>query len=217
MRCEYNDKHKYDVMIVIVSSTMKRQQYSLPMPSVHHRHRAVPLFTDMTRVERLTSPPRIFGPNAVAWTNNFTSSPRATDRIQKAWGYNVGDGPIWELVEDRGWYKEAYTDSVPGNEFGEAKRRPSVYQDIRVRDGWTLLTREYVFFPFLLQNAQVFREAAPYLPTDITTTDEGYFKPPPPLPCYFGPFGEQKKFDMKMFDTLQMCMCIFFCPVLPNY
>ncbi|KAF8632767.1 hypothetical protein AX15_001702 [Amanita polypyramis BW_CC] len=168
---------------------MKRQQYSLPTPSVHHRHRAVPLFTDTTRVERLTSPPTLSGSNTVSWTNNFTSSPRVTDRVQKAWGYNVGDGPIWELVEDRGWYKEAYKDSGPSDEFGEAKRRPRVYQDIRVRDAWTLLTRE---------------DAAPYLPTDTTTTDEGEFKPPPPLPCYFGPFGEQKKFDMGMFDTLQM-------------
>ncbi len=125
--------------------TTKRQQYSLPTPSVHHRHRAVPLFTDSTRVERLTSPPNLFEPNHVVWTNNFTSSAKGTDRVQKAWGYNVAEGPIWELVEDRGWYKEGFRDPTPSDEIGEVKRRPRVYQSVRVKDGWEVLTREYVF------------------------------------------------------------------------
>ena len=124
------------------AQTTKRQQYSLPTPSVHHRHRAVPLFTDTTRVERLTSPPKLFEPNHVVWTNNFTSSAKGTDRVQKAWGYNVAEGPIWELVEDRGWYKEGFMDPTLSDEISEAKRRPRVYQSVRVKDGWEVLSRE---------------------------------------------------------------------------
>ncbi|KAF8630441.1 hypothetical protein AX17_005418 [Amanita inopinata Kibby_2008] len=165
----------------------RRQQYSLPTPSVHHRHRAVPLFIETSRVERLATRPKLFEPTPLVWTNSFTHNPRVTDRIQKAWGYNVGDGPIWELVEDRGWYKESA--GALGEEGSEARRRPRVYQDIKVKDGWVVLTKD---------------EAKPYLPTDTTTTEEGEFKPAPPLHCYFGPFDRQEKHIMQMFDTLEM-------------
>ncbi|KAM6500158.1 hypothetical protein JOM56_003172 [Amanita muscaria] len=176
----------------LVARTAKRQQYALPTPSVHHRHRALPLFTDATtRVERLTSCPKLFESNSTTiWTNGFTSSPKVTDRVQKAWGYNVGNGPIWQLVEDRGWYKEAYTGKTEDDsEMDDAKRRPRVYHDVGVMNGWSLLSLE---------------EAAPYLPTDSRTTDEGEFRPPPLVQCYFGPFGDQKKHDMKVFDGLNM-------------
>jgi transcription factor C subunit 6 len=118
----------------------KRLSYSLPAPLVHHRHRAVPLLTRPGRVERLTEHPKLFGASSVTLTNGFAKIPRIMDRVTKSWGYNVGPGPLWELIEDRGWFKEA---EVTGNGVdSEAKRRPRVYQDIRVREGWQLLTEK---------------------------------------------------------------------------
>lgn len=189
------------------AQTTKRQQYSLPTPSVHHRHRAVPLFADTTRVERLASAPKLFEPNHVVWTNNFTSSAKGTDRVQKAWGYNVAEGPLWELLEDRGWYKEGYKDPCPADDIGEAKRRPRVHQGIRVKHGWEVLSREFVFAIGSCDSNEcsVVRNAAPYMPLHTETTDEGELRPPPPVSCYFGPFGNQKKYDMSIFDVLQLC------------
>ncbi|KAF9462752.1 hypothetical protein BDZ94DRAFT_707255 [Collybia nuda] len=162
----------------------KRQMYVLPAPSVHHRHRAVPLYSRMGRVERLASRPSLFKPYDVIMSNNFTQNPKVTDRINRAWGYNVGCGPLWELVEDRGWYKEAI-ESIPDMDR-EEYRRPVVYQNIGVKSGWEILSQEH---------------AASYLPTDITMTEDGNLKPPPPVSCLFGPIEEQVQLNFKMFQT----------------
>lgn len=122
----------------------KRQMYVLPAPSVHHRHRAVPLHSRTGRVERLASKPSLFKPYDVIMTNNFTQNPKVTDRVNKSWGYNVGSGPLWELVEDRGWYKEAI-ESIPDMDR-EEYRRPRVYQNIGVKNGWEILNQEYVAY-----------------------------------------------------------------------
>ena len=189
------------------AQTTKRQQYSLPTPSVHHRHRAVPLFADTTRVERLASPPKLFEPNHVVWTNNFTSSAKGTDRVQKAWGYNVAEGPLWELLEDRGWYKEGYKDPSPGDDIGEAKRRPRVHQDVRVKDGWEVLSSEYVFSLGSCNSTKcsAVSDAASHVFAHTEPTEASEFRFPPPVPCYFGPFGNQKKYNMNRFDVLQLC------------
>src|ERR1700761_3425081 len=55
-----------------IARTSKRQIYILPTPSVHHRHRAVPLYSWTGRVERLAAQPILFGPQMTAPTNNFT-------------------------------------------------------------------------------------------------------------------------------------------------
>jgi transcription factor C subunit 6 len=73
----------------------------------------------------------------VTLTNGFTQDPRIVDRITKSWGWNVGPGPLWELIEDRGWYKEA--EAVGDDVHLEAKRRPKVYEEICVRDDWQLI------------------------------------------------------------------------------
>ena len=86
----------------------------------------------------LTVRPPLFGPTPVVLTNSFTQSPKVTDRVNKSWGYNVGSGPLWEMVEDRGWYKEAVT---TGNDVdSEAKRRPRVLEDLCVKNGWRVLS-----------------------------------------------------------------------------
>ena len=125
-----------------LSRPSHRQMYSLPTPSLHHRHRAVPLFPRPGQVERLDSPPPLFGPTSTVPTNSFTHDQRVTDRANKAWGYNVGSGPLWDLTEDRGWYKEALPDE---NEVGrEINRRPRMYAGLRVVDGWAILSARCV-------------------------------------------------------------------------
>ncbi|KAF8177239.1 hypothetical protein BJ912DRAFT_986062 [Pholiota molesta] len=124
------------------ASGSKRQMYVLPTPSVHHRHRAVPLYSREGRVERLVSPPSLFTPITTG--------------------------------ED--------TDT-------EAKRRPRVYHDVPLVDGWEVLSAE---------------GAALYLPTDDVTTEEGHLKPPPPVVCYLGPIKSQSRETLSMFDSVSM-------------
>ncbi|KAJ7075875.1 hypothetical protein B0H15DRAFT_865619 [Mycena belliarum] len=169
-----------------IARTSKRQIYVLPTPSVHHRHRAVPLYSREGRVERLTAKPVLFGPTVTAPTNNFTHSPAVTNRVNKGWGFNVGAGPLWDMVEDRGWYKEAVPSD--GDLEIEANRRPVTHSGVRVKPGWQVLSRD---------------EATPYLPTDAVTTEEGNLKPPPPVSCLFGPFDNQHRIEVDMFETLK--------------
>jgi transcription factor C subunit 6 len=124
----------------------KGKMYALPTPSVNHRHRAVPLYSREGRTERLTVRPSLFEPSSLTLTTSFTERPKVSERVNKAWGFNVGYGPLWDLAEDRGWYKEAIT--TGNNTDTEAKRRPRVYPDIRVQDGWEIMNLEYVPFSF---------------------------------------------------------------------
>jgi transcription factor C subunit 6 len=130
-----------------------RQSFSLPNPTVHHRHRPMPLFDRSGNVEQLLEEPVMFRPPSITTTNGFTSSKLTRDRLSKAWGFNVGSGPLWELLEDRGWYKETcrVTSSSPEPEK-EALRRPHVYQNVRLKDGWKILTKEFVFFNHFREN-----------------------------------------------------------------
>jgi transcription factor C subunit 6 len=114
--------------------------YQLPAPSVHHRHRAVPLFTRTCRVERLVALPQTFAPAKTVPTNNLTHSPAITDRVTKAWGYNVGPGPLWELVEDRSWFKESQPEG--GEVDQEAYHRLIVYEKVCVKAGWRIMHAE---------------------------------------------------------------------------
>jgi len=61
-------------------------------------------------------------------------------------GFNVGYGPLWDLAEDRGWYKEAITRR--SNTDTEAKDRPQVYPDIGIQTGGEVMNLEYVPFSF---------------------------------------------------------------------
>ncbi|KAF9450261.1 hypothetical protein P691DRAFT_774066 [Macrolepiota fuliginosa MF-IS2] len=164
----------------------RRQMYTLPTPSVHHRHRAVPLYRRDGRVERLRQPAELFKEPTVMMTNSVISG-KVMERVNKAWGYNAGTGPLWEMAEDRGWFKES---KRPGNDGdADAQRRPLVHHNVRVKNDWQILTKE---------------EAAAYLPSDTTTTEEGNLKPPPPLICYVGPHDEQTRIEMQIFDTRPM-------------
>lgn len=133
-----------------LSRASKRQQYVLPTPSVHHRHRAVPLYTRTGRVERLESKPVLFKAPKITMSNNFTQNVKVSDRVNKSWGYNVGPGPIWELVEDRGWYKEA-VENVPDMDR-DANRRPKVYKNVLIKSDWEVLNKRYVIYSCVADN-----------------------------------------------------------------
>ncbi|EGN95834.1 hypothetical protein SERLA73DRAFT_13040, partial [Serpula lacrymans var. lacrymans S7.3] len=163
------------------------KMYALPTPSIHHRHRAVPVYFPNTKVERLESLPPLFGPTKIVATNNFTSNTTVTERLSKAWGYNVGAGPLWDLMEDRSSFKEAA--DVEGETQSERNRRPRVYQHVCVKEGWEILDSEF---------------ASPHLPTDTVMTEEGNFQPPPPLHCFLGPVDKQSRVETNMFDSHKM-------------
>ncbi|PPQ78436.1 hypothetical protein CVT25_011881 [Psilocybe cyanescens] len=180
-------KAKAEAIVSVGPPTAKRQMYALPAPSVHHRHRAVPLYSRAGRVERLISPPHLFGAPSISLTNGVTENSKISDRVNKSWGYNIGSGPLWDLAEDRGWYKEAIT---TGNDTDtEASRRPRVYSNVKAGHDMHVMSIE---------------DAAPYLPTDDVTTEEGNLQPPPALPCYFGPIKNQTRQDMHMFESFPM-------------
>jgi len=100
----------------------KRHNYVLPTPS---GHRAAPLYLPTGRVERLTAAPILFGPPSLTLTSGCTENVKVSDRVNKAWGFNVGPGPLWDISEDRGWYKEAISTGYDIESDG--KRRRGVY------------------------------------------------------------------------------------------
>ncbi|GBE81838.1 hypothetical protein SCP_0402120 [Sparassis crispa] len=165
-----------------LSRTATRQQYALPaLPGVHHRHRAVALYRRDSPVERLAKAPMPFAPDTTVLTKSSTADSVVAERVGKSWGFNVGPGPLWELMEDRGWFKE----EIKGDgEEKELNRRPRVYESIKVDD-------------YEVLNLQ---EAAPYLPNDVVA-DKDVLNAPSSITCSFGPFGQQTRVEMKMFEA----------------
>ena len=101
------------------------------LPSVHHRHRAVPLFDRPGPVERLLQRPAPFGTLRISSTNSWSVNPIVLERISKAWGFNVGPGPLWELLEDRAWFKESMSSGGEDTAV-EKSRRPRVHEGVRI-------------------------------------------------------------------------------------
>lgn len=181
----------------VISTPGPRQaSQTISTPSIHHRHRALPIYKRRENVERLSSRPELFRHAEIVSTNSGSSNGTILDRVGKAWGYNVGSGPLWDLMEDRGWYKEAGCGVI--NEQ-EASRRPRVYQDVKIVGDLGILSRESVIpcrnSRYLL--TLVNREATPYLPTG------------PPLCCSFGPISGQTQVYVGMFDTVKIGSHVF--------
>jgi hypothetical protein len=113
----------------------------------------------MLRVERLQRPPLLFAPNETTPTNAYASSALLTRRVGKAWGAGVGSGPIWQIVEDLGWFKEgeklkpgaqqeqktsgeaAAVEPAPVQVYDERRRRPKVYEGFVLLEGWAVPLR----------------------------------------------------------------------------
>ncbi|KAI0263392.1 hypothetical protein BC834DRAFT_827534 [Gloeopeniophorella convolvens] len=146
-----------------------RQNYSLPNPNVHHRHRPAPL-AGALRAERLLRPPALFTPPVLGATHAYAARAR---RVGKAWGASIGPGPVWQVVEDVGWFREARGGEGAGAET-EGARRPRVHGGVRVPGGWGVLGP---------------RDAGAYLPT-------GEGGRAPSVSCDFGPFGAQTNVEL---------------------
>ncbi|OSD08431.1 hypothetical protein PYCCODRAFT_1455543 [Trametes coccinea BRFM310] len=169
---------------VLPGLSMSANRSTHALPSVHHRHRSVGVYKKEGKIERLAEPPRLFGPETTFLTNAWASNEVISSRVNKSWGYNVGPGPLWELAEDRGWFKEAGSTV----KTSERELRPRVHQAVTLRP--------YAMFSY--------SEATPYLSTDVGTTEEGALKPPPPVACSFGPHGKQIHRELKMFEALKI-------------
>lgn len=111
-------------------------------PSLHHRHRAIPIHQRTGQVERLKSAPKLFAQPEVVPTNGWSANHKVIVNVNKAWGVNVGPGPLWEVLEDRAWFKEA-TDT---KHESEAVRRPKVHQNIQLAEIPQILSRECVVY-----------------------------------------------------------------------
>jgi len=118
------------------------KMYTLPNLSAHHRHRAIPVYHRREDVERLEHAPALFEEPKIAFTKSMTASQSLTDRIGKAWGYSVGPGPVWDILEDRSCFKESVR--WKDDPRKEASRRPRVYTNLLVRPGWQVLDYQCV-------------------------------------------------------------------------
>jgi transcription factor C subunit 6 len=212
-----------------------RQNYALPNPNIHHRHRPVPLFRgptvasttaacrDAARVERLVHPPLLFAPNETTPTNAYASTPSLTSRVGKAWGASIGAGPVWQIVEDLGWFQEAEKQqqqtALPAQAAQvqvmceERMRRPRVHADLAIPEdlAWIVLNAVCVsptpsclfhvrsIFDDLV--AAVFRDGIAYMPTAGGLTAAAA----QPVSCDFGPFGEQTNVNLETLETFELC------------
>ncbi|KAG9122586.1 hypothetical protein FRC07_000974 [Ceratobasidium sp. 392] len=87
-------------------------------------------------------------------------------------GMNVGAGPVLQLCEDLGWFKEA--------EAGSSERRPRVYKDMKIDEKDWVAVQE--------------SDAEPYVSCGQPTQ-------PGSTTCLMGPFGEQQPAQFKRFET----------------
>ncbi|KAI9511105.1 hypothetical protein F5148DRAFT_1298112 [Russula earlei] len=201
--------------------TPARHNYALPNPNIHHRHRPVPLFSGPTaaataesastsaaavRVERLRHAPLLFAPNEIVPSNAYAANPQLTRRVGKGWGANVGPGPVWQMVEDLGWFREAEIlkrvgaarEQLAGGDtatpvpiLDERARRPLVYADVALPEGSAVLLRA--------------EDGIAYLPTDGgNSASGGDDAAAPPIPCDFGPFGEQTPVNLRTLGTQKL-------------
>ena len=118
-----------------LSHPSNRQQHALP--SLHHRHRSLGIYRKKGKIERLAQPPVLFAEDVTVQTNACGSDQTVSDRVNKSLGYNIGPGPLWELMEDRTWFKEAFG----GDKTTEGERRPRVYASVALGQ-YQLLARE---------------------------------------------------------------------------
>lgn len=115
-----------------LSRPSARQNYALPIPSINHRHRGKPVYVPPQRTLRLVNRPSVFSHAKTVLTRSI-ADPVVRERVNKATAHNVGQGPVWELMEDLSWFKEC----VPGDQM-----RPIAYDTLCLDKRWELLTPE---------------------------------------------------------------------------
>ncbi|KAI0306286.1 hypothetical protein B0F90DRAFT_1688642 [Multifurca ochricompacta] len=189
-------------------SAPTRQNYALPNPNMHHRHRPVPLFPHQTaaapRVERLLHPPLLFAPDECSPTHGYASMPAVTSRVGKAWGASIGAGPVWQIVEDLGWYKESEKVTAQEGQKKAAQvqvceergRRPRVHAGVVIPEGSVVLLSAEVRFAYLPTDSSG--------PTGLDTAASASATPAPTVSCDFGPFGRQTNIKLETLDAQQL-------------
>lgn len=113
------------------------------LPSKDHRHRPNGLWAPLSDVYRLLSPPNPLSQSEVVRTNS-ADHPAVMQRVKKAWANSSGIGPVWELLEDRAFFKEEWTDYDLTSRKGR-KLRPVVFLIVKAQQP-QILSRKCVHF-----------------------------------------------------------------------
>ena len=113
------------------------------LPSKDHRHRPNGLWAPPSDVYRLLAPPNPLSQSEIVRTNP-ADHPSVMQRIKKAWAHSSGTGPVWELLEDRAFFKEEWVDYDPSSRRGR-KQRPVVFPTVRAQQP-PILSHKYVRF-----------------------------------------------------------------------
>ncbi|KAF9515709.1 hypothetical protein BS47DRAFT_1293515 [Hydnum rufescens UP504] len=147
-----------------------------------NRTRPKPLYVNPKPSSRLTCPPAPFEVPKLQSTP--TPAGPVFVRLSKSWANSLNPGPVWQLMEDLGWYKEL-VDTPDGG-----RTRPVVYDKLKFPgDDLEVLNRD---------------AAMPYLPSDKVTNPDGSLRPSPPVDCLFGPFEDQKSVKLSIFEHLKL-------------
>ena len=188
--------HTVNIASGIQRST-NRRNYALQIWSSDHRHKSAPFYRHQRRVERLSSPPKLFHPSQVIVTENWTSTVSLTERIGRSSTLNVGWGPVWELMEDRSWWKESILGG--GQEEKEHNRRPRVYQSLSLADGWEYLNPMYDSFTYkMIWTFKFTRTATTYMPSGNSHSQQDAASS---ISCHIGPLENQQKIELALFES----------------
>ncbi|EJD05772.1 uncharacterized protein FOMMEDRAFT_104009 [Fomitiporia mediterranea MF3/22] len=163
-----------------------RPQHVISTSALDHRQRADPLYLRPSLIERLTQPPSPFKPPVTRSTLSWNFNKLNAEKYMKASGYNVGRGPIWELLEDRSWWKESETVNKDDTET-ETTRRTRVYESVKINDGDLESISE--------------QEARKYLPGGADSFNE-FSKVS--IKCSFGKPGKSVHKEIDMLDSFEI-------------
>ncbi|KAF8584107.1 hypothetical protein K439DRAFT_1346874 [Ramaria rubella] len=158
-----------------LSRPSARQNYALPLPSLNHRHRGTPIHLPPARTRRLLSEPKIFGHVETVMTRSV-ADPVIRERIAKATGYNFGHGPVWELIEDRSWFKECA--------IGD-QTRPTAYKSLQIDQNCQFLSSA---------DASLYMPESFFTPSSKSST----------ITCSFGPHENQTEMQLNPLQTHRM-------------
>jgi len=168
------------------------------LPSKDHRHRPNGLWAPPSDVYRLLSPPIPFSKSEVIRTNSADHA-AVMQRVKKAWANSSGIGPVWELLEDRAFFKEEWFDYVLSSRKGR-KLRPVVFPTVKVQQP-TILSRECVHSTMtsfkLLSLVSCIRDASRYLPHDKHDKHDISV-----IKVSVGPIESQSTHHLGVFDSL---------------
>ncbi|KAG8932076.1 hypothetical protein FRC02_001706 [Tulasnella sp. 418] len=130
-----------------LSTSRPSKASSAAVSSTLHRDRPWPAWIAPGRTIRLGRRPGLFEETTgeLVRTTNSLLDERLAVRLAKAWSHDVGYGPVWELVEDRGWFKEGRiiedtlaeadknTDAMPDEGSNQDNHTVQCLQELRPR------------------------------------------------------------------------------------